>query len=136
MRDEIYLMVPPEHALARRKSINLREVEQEPFISLKPGHTMRTLTDSFCQQVGFTPKVAFEGDDSSTIRSLITAGIGVGFASDLMLRSISHPTISVALHINEPHCHRSIGLAGRKDHYLSLVAQQFRTFVIHYFKRM
>jgi DNA-binding transcriptional LysR family regulator len=136
MRDEIYLMVPPEHPLATRKSIDLHEVEHEPFISLKPGHTMRTLTDSFCQQAGFTPRVAFEGDDSSTIRGLITAGIGVGFASDLMLRGIPHPTISVALHIKEPRCQRSIGLAWRKDHYQSLVAQQFRTFVIHYFKNI
>ncbi len=135
MRDEIYLMVPPEHPLAKRKSINLHEVEHEPFISLKPGHTMRTLTDSFCQQAGFTPRMAFEGDDSSTIRSLITTGIGVGFASDLMLRGIPHPTISVALHIKEPRCQRIIGLAWRKDHYQSLVAQQFRTFVIQYFKK-
>ena len=136
MRDEIYLMVPPEHPLAGCARIDLREVEQEPFISLKPGHTMRTLTDSFCQQAGFTPKVAFEGDDSSTIRSLITAGIGVGFASDLMLRSIPDPTIGIALHIKEPRCYRSIGLAWRKDHYLSLIAQQFRTSVVHYFKKM
>jgi DNA-binding transcriptional LysR family regulator len=136
MRDEIYLMVPPEHPLARYKSIDLHEVEHEPFISLKPGHTMRTLTDSFCQQAGFTPKVAFEGDDSSTIRGLIIAGIGVGFASDLMLRGLPNPTIGVALHIQEPRCQRIIGLAWRKDHYQSLVAQQFRTFVIHYFKTM
>ncbi len=136
MRDEIYLMVPPEHPLAGCKSIDLHEVEHEPFISLKPGHTMRTLTDSFCQQAGFTPKVAFEGDDSSTIRGLITAGIGVGFASDLMLRGIPHPTTSVALHIKEPCCQRIIGVAWRKDHYQSLVAQQFRAFVIHYFKNM
>lgn len=133
-RDEIYLMVPPGHPLAKRKSIDLREVEQEPFVSLKPGHTMRTLTDSFCQQAGFTPKVAFEGDDSSTIRGLITAGIGVGFASDLMLRGIPHPTTGVALHISEPHCERSIGLAWRNDQYQSLVAQQFRMFVMHYFE--
>ena len=136
MRDEIYLMVPPEHPLARSKSINLCEVEHEPFISLKPGHTMRSLTDSFCQEAGFTPKVAFEGDDSSTIRGLITAGIGVGFASDVMLRGIAHPTIGVALHIKEPRCQRIIGLAWRKDHYLSLLTQQFRAFVIQYFKML
>lgn len=135
MRDEIYLMVPPEHPLSTCKSINLRDVEQESFISLKPGHTMRTLTDSFCQQAGFTPRVAFEGDDSSTIRGLITAGIGVGFASDLMLRGLSHPTHGVALHIQEPRCQRLIGIARRKDHYHSLVAQQFRAFVIHYFNK-
>jgi DNA-binding transcriptional LysR family regulator len=136
IKDEIYLMVPPQHRLAKRQSIDLREVKHEPFISLKPGHTMRSQTDSFCQQAGFTPKVAFEGDDSSTMRSLITQGIGVGFASDLMLRAASNLAVSVALPIKEPSCHRIIGLAWRKDHYLSLAAQQFRGFIIHYFKKM
>ena len=136
MKDTIYLMVPPGHRLAGRQSIDLHEVEHEPFISLKPGHTMRSLTDSFCQQAGFTPRVAFEGDESSTIRDLITAGIGVGFVSELRLRGIPKPTTGVVLSVKEPRCQRIIGLAWRKDHHLSLAARQFRAFVVQYFKNV
>src|SRR6266567_2573570 len=89
MTEEIYLMVPPGHRLAERTSIDLKEVEHEPFISLKPGNTIRDLTDSFCQQAGFTPKVAFEGDEPSTIRGLITASLGVGFVSELVMRNVT-----------------------------------------------
>lgn len=134
--DDICLMVPPHHPLAKRQSIDLREVAQELFISLKPGHTMRSQTDSFCQQAGFLPKIAFEGDEYATIHSLVTAGIGVGFASKLMLRVAPIPPASVALPIKEPICQRIIGIAWRKDHYLSQAAQQFRTVVMEYFKKV
>ncbi len=136
MREEIYLMVPPDHRLADRTSIDLREVEHEPFISLKPGNTMRDLTDNCCRQAGFVPHVAFEGDEPSTLRGLVTAGLGVAFISELVLRTVADPSVIVPLRIEEPSCDRIIGLAWRKEHYLSQAAQYFRDFVIQYFKNI
>lgn len=136
MREEIYLMVPPDHRLGSRASIHLREVEHEPFISLKPGNTMRDLTDNCCRQAGFTPRVAFEGDEPSTLRGLVTAGLGVAFISELVLRNVADPSVIVPLRIEEPRCDRIIGLAWRKEHYLSQAAQYFRDFVIQYFKKI
>jgi DNA-binding transcriptional LysR family regulator len=136
MREEIYLMVPPDHRLGSRTSIHLREVEHEPFISLKPGNTMRDLTDNCCRQAGFVPRVAFEGDEPSTLRGLVTAGLGVAFISELVLRNVADPSVIVPLRIEEPRCDRIIGLAWRKEHYLSQAAQYFRDFVIQYFKNI
>ena len=141
MTEEIYLMVPPGHRLAERTSIHLNEVEHEPFISLKPGNTMRDLADHFCQQAGFMPKVAFEGDEPSTLRGLVTAGLGVGFISELVLRNLpSEPAWKdigiIPLHISEPRCQRILGLAWRTEHYLSQAAQQFREFVVQWFSLM
>ncbi|GHO97933.1 LysR family transcriptional regulator [Reticulibacter mediterranei] len=136
MKEEIYLMVPPNHRLANRTSIHLREVEHEPFVSLKPGSTMRDLTDNCCRQAGFVPRVAFEGDEPSTLRGLVTAGLGVAFISELVLRTVVDPAAIVPLRIEEPRCDRIIGLAWRKEHYLSQAAQYFRDFVIQYFKNI
>jgi DNA-binding transcriptional LysR family regulator len=136
MREEIYLMVPPDHRLGGRTSIHLREVEHEPFISLKPGNTMRDLTDNCCRQAGFVPRVAFEGDEPSTLRGLVTAGLGVAFISELVLRNVADPSVIVPLRIEEPRCDRIIGLAWRKEHYLSQAAQYFRDFVVQYFKNI
>jgi DNA-binding transcriptional LysR family regulator len=136
MKEEIYLMVPPDHRLADHTSIHLREVEHEPFVSLKPSNTMRDLTDNCCRQAGFVPRVAFEGDEPSTLRGLVTAGLGVAFISELVLRTVADPSVIVPLRIEEPRCDRIIGLAWRKEHYLSQAAQYFRDFVVQYFKRI
>jgi DNA-binding transcriptional LysR family regulator len=136
LREDLYLLVPPGHPLAGRKSIDLSEVAHEPFISLKPGDTVRDLTDSFCRQAGFTPNVVFEGDEITTIRGLVIAGLGVSFISQLMLRYTADLAVLRALPIKEPRCQRLIGLAWRKEHYLSQAAQQFQEFVIQYFKQL
>jgi LysR family transcriptional activator of glutamate synthase operon len=85
--------------------------------------------------------VAFEGDEPSTIRGLITASLGVGFVPELVMRNItSEPSWKngavIPLHIKEPRCQRIVGLAWRKEHYLSQAAQQFRDFVVQYFEQM
>ena len=49
----------------------------EPFVSLRPTSALRRLTDSLCEQAGFRPDVVFEGDDLSTVRGFIAAGLGV-----------------------------------------------------------
>ncbi|BCL79109.1 LysR family transcriptional regulator [Ktedonobacteria bacterium brp13] len=136
LREDLYLLVPLGHPLAGRKSIALSEVAHETFICLKPGDTLRDLTDSFCRQAGFTPTVVFEGDETSTIRGLVVAGLGVSFASHLMLHHTADLAVLKALPIKEPRCQRLIGLAWRKEHYLSQAAQQFRAFVIQYFKQL
>ncbi|WP_075164198.1 LysR substrate-binding domain-containing protein [Ktedonobacter racemifer] len=105
---------------------------------MKPGDIFRELTNRFCRQAGFTPRVVFEGDEIETIRGLVMAGLGVTFISHLMVRSapyLAAQPVSI-LPIAEPRCRRHLGLAWRTTHYLSQAAQQFRAFVIQYFQQL
>jgi DNA-binding transcriptional LysR family regulator len=61
LSEEMYLVVPLCHPLAGRESIHLSEVAHDPFISLRAGDSLRELTDHFCRQAGFTPRIVFEG---------------------------------------------------------------------------
>lgn len=131
MTEEIFLLVPIGHPLAGRGSIHLEEAADEPFISLKPGHGLRDLTDNFCRQAGFTPNIAFEGDETATVRGLIIAGLGVTFVTALSLKSIERSV--VPLRICEPVCQRTVGLAWLEGRYLSVATCRFKQFVIEYF---
>jgi LysR family transcriptional activator of glutamate synthase operon len=133
MTEEILLAVPAGHHLAGRDSIRLSEVAQEPFISLKPGTGLRTLTDRFCQQAGFEPRSAFEVDELTVVSGLVGAGFGVAFLPALARTSAGGPA---RLHINEPRCQRTIGLAWIEGRYLSSAARLFRQFVIEYFAQL
>lgn len=135
MTEEIFLLVPHGHRLADRGTIHLSEAADEPFISLKPGHGLRDLTDDFCRRAGFTPNVAFEGDESATVRGLVTAGLGVTFATALALKGLSERAM-VSLRIDEPVCQRTIGLAWLEERYLSIAARHFKKFVIEYFTHL
>lgn len=125
-RQELLLVVPLAHRLAERRAIKLREVANEPFVAFKPGHAIRTLTDELCAKAGFTPRITFEADESSSLRGFAAAGLGVA-----ILPVGTGPTNGLALlRISEPEARRDIVLAWAKDRYMSAAVRLFRSFVL------
>lgn len=104
-------------------------------MSLKSGYSLREQTDQLCRQVGFEPKVAFEGDELTVVRGLVAKGLGVGFIPALAWRCIDD-LVPVKLCIIEPQCRRMIGVAWHENHYLSAAARLFRQFLIDYFPQL
>ncbi len=127
-----YIAVPLRHSLASRKSIKLQEVANENFINLKKGSPFREITDSFCKLAGFSPRVAFESDDPSTVRGLIKAGQGVGFIPSVSWGKTTGSSVKL-LEIEEPVCRRTIGISLFENRYHSEMVLRFREFVIDYF---
>jgi DNA-binding transcriptional LysR family regulator len=75
--EPLRLALPRDHRLAARQRVPLAEVSGEPFVSLRPTSALRKLSDDLCDQAGFRPDVVFEGDDLSTVRGFVAAGLGV-----------------------------------------------------------
>jgi DNA-binding transcriptional LysR family regulator len=75
--EPLRLALPRDHELAGQPRLRLAELSDEPFVSLRPTSALRRLTDSLCDQAGFVPDVVFEGDDLSTVRGFVAAGLGV-----------------------------------------------------------
>lgn len=71
------LVVPAGHRLASRRRVRLAEAAGEPFVTLEPGFGLRRITDALCAEAGFTPRIAFEGEEAETLRGLVAAGLGV-----------------------------------------------------------
>jgi LysR family transcriptional activator of glutamate synthase operon len=75
--EPLRLAIPREHRLRRRRTLSLTDVAAEPFIGLPPTSALRRSTDELCARAGFTAVVVFEGDDLSTVRGMVAAGLGV-----------------------------------------------------------
>jgi len=75
--EPLRLALPRDHQLAKQQHIHLAEVSEEPFVGLRPTSALRKLTDDLCDQAGFRPAVVFEGDDLSTVRGFVAAGLGI-----------------------------------------------------------
>lgn len=76
-REPLRLVVHHEHPLAGRKSARLADIRQDPFVAMGHGYGMRSLTDTLFREAGFRPRIAFESQDSHTVRGLVSAGLGV-----------------------------------------------------------
>ena len=76
-REPLRLVVHHEHPLAGRRSARLADIRQDPFVALGPGYGLRSLTDALFREAGLRPRIAFESQDSHTVRGLVSAGLGV-----------------------------------------------------------
>lgn len=102
--EPLVLLVPPGHRLAGSARIDFAEAAAETFIGLKPGFGLRSMLADLAEGSGFTPTIAFEGDDLHTVRGLVAAGLGVA----LVPRDRSS-TGGVEIPIGGAAAHRRIG---------------------------
>jgi DNA-binding transcriptional LysR family regulator len=123
---DLVLLVPPTHRLARRRDVSLHDCADESFVSFKADHALRRTTDALCSKAGITPTISFESDDSSSVPGLVAAGFGVAIVSPECGAS---PGV-VALRIAEPAARRTIGIAWVTDRYLPASARLFRDFAL------
>jgi DNA-binding transcriptional LysR family regulator len=119
---EIFLSVPESHRLAGRRTAPVEELAGEQFIMLEPGYGLRQITDDLCAAAGFEPKIAFEGQESDTVRGLVAAGLGVAL---LPRFEPSAPTGVVEVRL-VPRTARTIGLAWRAGEQLTPAVAHFR----------
>jgi DNA-binding transcriptional LysR family regulator len=114
------------HRLAGRRRVALRELAGERFIGLKSGYGVRQITDELCAAAGFTPMLAFEGEEADTVRGLVAAGLGVAL---LPIAEPAPPTGTVELPLS-PRAHRTIGLVWATQRPLAPAARSFRDFAV------
>jgi DNA-binding transcriptional LysR family regulator len=124
----IDLFVPADHRFARRRGIRLAEAADEDFICMVPGYGLRGITDDLCRAAGFSPRVAFEGEEAATARGLVGAGLGVALLP-VTASLLSDPGI-VAVRITAPKAARTVGLTWMADRPVAGPVAAFREFAL------
>jgi LysR family transcriptional activator of glutamate synthase operon len=129
--EPLLLAVPRDHRLAARRRVRLEEVAADPWIGLREGYGLRTTTDELCRRAGFTPQVAFEGEDVVTLRGLVAAGLGVALLPAPRSVGARIETVAPHLRVADRGCSRTVGLAWHRERYRPPVTEAFRAFVLH-----
>jgi LysR family transcriptional regulator, transcription activator of glutamate synthase operon len=111
------LVLPPDHRLAGRARVRLDELADDEFVVMRPEYGLRGITDALFAQAGFTPRIAFEGEDPETLRGLVAAGLGVAL--------LPGEGIAVA----DRGASRTIGLAWHPERYRPPASEAFAEFV-------
>ncbi|MFE0625476.1 LysR family transcriptional regulator [Streptomyces sp. NPDC058864] len=120
------LVVPADHRLASRRRVRLAEASGELFVSLEAGYGLRRITDALCAEAGFTPRVAFEGEEAETLRGLVAAGLGVPLLPPPL---VPRPGV-VELTVTAPRAVREIGVAWLGGHADTAPVAAFKKFLL------
>ncbi|KPV59129.1 transcriptional regulator [Paenibacillus sp. A3] len=129
IEEEIVLAVPPQHPLAARlaeggsKTVDIEELQEEPFIALKRGQGFRQIAIELCNDAGFSPNIVFESSNIETVQSLVAAGMGIAFIPRMLLRGWNELAPAYLQLSNRPT--RTLVIAHRKGRYLSKAVAAF-----------
>lgn len=129
--EELFVIVPKSHRFATRESISLEEIKDEPYISIKKGNALRKIVDELFEKAGVTTKTAFAGEEMHTVAGFVGAGLGVSLIPNI--KGLNEYNVS-KIRVSEPICERRIGVSWVGGRYLSPVANQFKNYLVEYFK--
>ncbi|WP_246144754.1 LysR family transcriptional regulator [Actinacidiphila oryziradicis] len=122
----LHLVVPADHRLAARKRVRLADAAGDLFVTLEPGFGLRRITDALCAEAGFTPKIAFEGEEAETLRGLVAAGLGVAL---LPPPAVPRPGVA-ELTVTGQRAVREIGVAWLDGHPDTPPVAAFKRFLL------
>lgn len=123
-RDEVQVVVPASHPLAKNRSTTVKEVTNFPLILPKTGHT-RVVLDRLLRDYRERLQISMELASVETIKKFVGAGLGLSLIS----RTYAQPEVAAGLLKLIPleglKLYRELGLIYRRDRYLSLPAKVF-----------
>ncbi|HWH72389.1 MAG TPA: LysR substrate-binding domain-containing protein [Candidatus Sulfotelmatobacter sp.] len=93
-RPRTVVVLPAQHPLARKRLVQLTELETLFFVGLSekahPG--FRDWLNSTCQQAGFTPRVLQDAELESALMTFVAEGLGVALARE-HIKKVPHPGV-------------------------------------------
>lgn len=128
--EEMFLVVPEDHPLAQKENVQLQEIEDEPFVTLKPQYTLRQQVNQFMDLAESHPQIVFEGDEVHTLVSFVAAHLGVSLLPHV---PCTEQLGVVFVPVSFPICKRAVGIAWNTVRPLSPAAMTFQQYTIHHF---
>ena len=123
-RDELVIISPPDHPLARMKSATVAEVSRFPLVVPKAGHTRDALENLFHERK-LKPRYAMELDSSELLKRFVAADVGVGFIARSNVSEDVQAQVLAAVRLSDAQIRRDLALVFRKDKALSRAALAF-----------
>lgn len=131
-QEELFVIVPLTHPLAKRDTIRLEEIKDEQFISIKSGNSLRQVVDSLFEKIGVQQNSTFAGEEMHTIAGFVGAGLGVSLIPHI--KGLENYNVK-KLSVSYPECRRSVGVSWVKNRYLSPSATEFKKYLLEYFHK-
>ena len=130
--ENIAALLPSRHPLAGEQHLKLNQLQDDDFILFPEGFILREIVENSCRQVGFVPRVTFEGGDIDSIKGLVATGLGVTLIPEITLVD-NLPRTTVKIPVSSPALTRSVGVITPTDRDLLPTEKIFFEFLKQFF---
>ena len=121
---QIVACVPENSPLAAKERLTKEDIAAANVIMLKEGSFLRQTILGKLKEQSITPNIVLESNQVVTIKGLVASGVGISFLLDMVLEDapgVKAIPLEVPLFVD-------VGLAWKKDRYISKAAQSFIDF--------
>src|SRR5688572_1512983 len=123
--DEIILIVPLDHRLARKRSVTPQDLASEKFIFREPGSGTRAVVATHLQKLRVEADAIMEIENPESVKKAVQNGLGIAFISAFAAETDLKAKTLVAVKIRNVDIRRELKVVYRKDKHLSRAAQTF-----------
>jgi DNA-binding transcriptional LysR family regulator len=124
-QEEIVVLLPPDHDIAKKESVTLSELAKEPIIMKERGSgTRKCLTEIFAQK-GLVPNILMETNNTDFIKQLVLRGDGISFLVKAAVSKELENRELVTIPIEDCQIFTDVNIAYLRNQHLSTPAQAF-----------
>ncbi|MCR5834525.1 MAG: LysR family transcriptional regulator [Selenomonadaceae bacterium] len=123
-RNQLMVYVSNESPLAEHESISPKDIASSDLIMMKEGSYLRQIVQNKLSELKISPRTVLESGQIVTIKGLVAHQVGIAFLLDFIYEDSQNIK---ALPFDNP-IFVDIGLAWKKDKYVSKAAQAFIDF--------
>jgi LysR family transcriptional regulator, hydrogen peroxide-inducible genes activator len=128
--EELLLVVPAAHPLAKAKKVRLEDLQEEPFVLLDEAHCLSGDIRSFCLRKRFQPVATGRTTQLTTVLELVALGHGISLIPE-MARRLDHDPRRVYRSLDGPRPKRTIAICWNPERYQSKLMKQLITRLRH-----
>ena len=77
LREELLLITPPKHQLARRRRLGAPDLARQPFVFFEAGSATRQVIDHFFASENIQPAMVMETENVEIIKAMVKTGLGI-----------------------------------------------------------
>jgi DNA-binding transcriptional LysR family regulator len=97
LKEELLLVMSPQHPLARKKHIVPKDLARQPFVLFEAGSNSRRTIEEFFTRQQIAPKVVTETENVEIIKALVRIGLGISIIPyQAMAREVGAGQLSCA----------------------------------------
>jgi DNA-binding transcriptional LysR family regulator len=124
-REEMALIVAPDHPLAGKKTVTFAKLAREPFIMKEKGSGTRKLVEQLFRKDTCTPNILMETSNTEFIKQLVQRGEGVSFVVREAVAAELGEKKLAAVPLKGNKVYLDVSIAYLKDQVLSPPAKAF-----------
>lgn len=118
--DEYKVVLPQNHPLAKKERIDIRDLNEQPFLLLENGG--KTEVTELLEKYEVSPQISFATWEDFAIMAMIEKGLGVSILPEMILKRIPY---NIEIRSLEVPFYREIGIAMRNKKHLTPAVTKF-----------